>query len=66
MKKFWKKTIEPSIKRGGKVIIVAHGNSLRSIVMHIEGLSKKEVLSLEIPTGTPRIYEFDGMQFFQS
>ena len=58
--------IIPDLKDGKTVLVAAHGNSLRSIVMHIEGLSKKEVLSLEIPTGTPRIYEFDGMQFFQS
>jgi len=53
--------IQPDLAKGQTVLVAAHGNSLRSIVMAIEGLSTEEVLGLEIPTGVPRLYEFaDG------
>ena len=55
--------IKPDLDAGKTVLVAAHGNSLRSIVMKIEGLSKEEVLSLEIPTGIPRIYTYDGGNF---
>ena len=46
---------------GGKnLFIAAHGNSLRSIIMSIESLSKDEVLSLEVPTGVPLIYDYEN------
>ena len=51
--------IMPDLETGKTVLVAAHGNSLRSIVMKIEGLSKEEVLSLEIPTGVPRIYTYE-------
>ncbi len=54
------------LKDGKTVLVAAHGNSLRSIVMHIEGLSKEEVLSLEIPTGIPIIYEFANDSFIRN
>lgn len=53
--------IIPSLENGRNVFVAAHGNSLRSIVMSIEGLSREEVLGLEIPTGKPLVYEWkDG------
>ncbi len=53
--------IVPSLENGRNVFVAAHGNSLRSIVMSIEGLSREEVLGLEIPTGKPLVYEWkDG------
>ncbi len=55
--------IKPDLDAGKTVLVAAHGNSLRSIVMKIEGLSKEEVLSLEIPTGIPRIYTYDDGNF---
>ncbi len=55
--------IKPDLDGGKTVLVAAHGNSLRSIVMKIEGLSKEEVLSLEIPTGVPRIYTYEGGDF---
>jgi 2,3-bisphosphoglycerate-dependent phosphoglycerate mutase len=58
--------IIPDLKDGKNVLVAAHGNSLRSIVMHIEGLSKEEVLSLEIPTGIPIIYEFANDLFVRN
>ncbi len=49
--------ILPELKAGKNILIVAHGNSLRSIVMDLEKLSKEQVLELNIPTGTPWVYE---------
>lgn len=51
--------IVPKLKEGKNVLISAHGNSLRSLVMHLENLSKEEVLELNIPTGVPYVYELD-------
>ena len=53
---YFNEVILPEIVAGRHVLIAAHGNSLRSIVMEIEQLSKKEVVSLEIPTGVPLLY----------
>ena len=55
---FFKKEILEQLKRGKNILIPAHGNSLRSIVMFIDKLSREEVLKLEIPTGVPLFYEF--------
>ena len=55
--------IIPDLEAGKTILVAAHGNSLRSIVMHIEGLSREEVLSLEIATGVPRSYEFQDGKF---
>jgi len=51
-------TLIPSLQSGKNVFVAAHGNSLRSIIMHIEGLSEEEVLSLEVPTGQPMVYQW--------
>lgn len=52
--------IIPDLESGKNVLVAAHGNSLRSIVMHIEGISPEEITSLEIPTGIPMFYRFDN------
>nr|WP_240922761.1 2,3-bisphosphoglycerate-dependent phosphoglycerate mutase [Thermococcus sp. Bubb.Bath] len=58
---FFKEKILPALGEGKNVLVSAHGNSLRSIVMHIEGLTKEEVLRLNIPTGVPLVYDYvDG------
>ena len=57
---YFKKKILPDLKAGENVLIAAHGNSLRSIVMEIEKLTPEEILKVEIPTGVPIIYEFDA------
>ena len=57
---FFKDMIIPQLKKGRNVLVSAHGNSLRSIVMHIDNLSKEEVLKLEIPTGKPILYEMES------
>lgn len=55
---FFEGNILPQLQAGKNVLVSAHGNSLRSIVMFIENLSREEVLKLEIPTGVPLYYEF--------
>ncbi len=57
------KVIIPALERGKNIFIAAHGNSLRSIIMHLESLTKEEVLSLEVPTGKPIIYDFNNGLF---
>ncbi|HAP36366.1 MAG TPA: 2,3-bisphosphoglycerate-dependent phosphoglycerate mutase [Bacteroidetes bacterium] len=57
---YWEKNIFPEIKNGKNIIVAAHGNSLRSIVMHLDKLTKEQVLELNIPTGAPLLYVFDG------
>ena len=52
-------SILPSLKDEKNVFVAAHGNSLRSIIMEIEGLSREEVLGLEVPTGSPIVYEWN-------
>ena len=57
---YFEEEIVPDLKDGKNVLLVsAHGNSLRSIVMHIESISPEEIVSLEIATGTPMFYKYD-------
>lgn len=57
---YWEKNILPCIQKGETILVSAHGNSLRSLVMHLDRLSTEEVLELNIPTGVPLLYEFDA------
>lgn len=56
----WESRIAPEIADGKTVIIAAHGNSLRALCQHLDGLTPEQVLNLEIPTGVPLIYELDS------
>ncbi len=56
---YWNGTIAPAIKAGRRVVIVAHGNSLRALVKHLDGISDAAIADLNIPTGIPLIYELD-------
>ena len=56
---YWNETIAPAIKSGKKVIIAAHGNSLRALVKHLDKMSDAEIMELNIPTGIPLLYELD-------
>ncbi|HUI09259.1 MAG TPA: 2,3-bisphosphoglycerate-dependent phosphoglycerate mutase [Bacteroidota bacterium] len=56
---YWESAILPCIKKGERLIIAAHGNSLRSLVMHLDNLTREQVLELNIPTGVPLVYEFN-------
>nr|WP_260448779.1 2,3-diphosphoglycerate-dependent phosphoglycerate mutase [Listeria grandensis] len=57
---YWMDTIAPEIKSGKRVVIAAHGNSLRALVKFLEGISDDDIMELEIPTGVPLVYELDA------
>ncbi len=56
---YWNDVISPEIKKGKKVIIAAHGNSLRALVKYLDNISDEEITKLNIPTGIPLVYELD-------
>ncbi len=56
---YWNETIAPQVQSGQHVLITAHGNSLRALVMYLDNLSEQEVMELNIPTGVPLVYELD-------
>jgi 2,3-bisphosphoglycerate-dependent phosphoglycerate mutase len=56
---YWNKVITPMLKSGQSVLIVAHGNSLRALVKHLDHISDSEIVDLNIPTGIPLVYELD-------
>lgn len=56
---YWHDVIAPEIKKGKKVVIAAHGNSLRALVKYLDDISEKEITQLNIPTGIPLVYELD-------
>lgn len=56
---YWKETIAPVVKSGKKVLISAHGNSLRALVKYLDNISDKDIIDLNIPTGIPLVYELD-------
>ena len=57
---FWHETIAPAIRRGERVLVAAHGNSLRALVKYLDGISDESIVSLNIPTGIPLVYELDA------
>jgi 2,3-bisphosphoglycerate-dependent phosphoglycerate mutase len=56
---YWTGTIAPAIARGRRVLITAHGNSLRALVKYLDGVSDEDIVGLNIPTGIPLLYELD-------
>ncbi len=56
---YWEASIAQALRRGERVLISAHGNSLRALVKHLSGIPDEEIASLEIPTGQPIVYELD-------
>ena len=56
---FWESVIKPRVAAGEQLIIAAHGNSLRALVKHLDGISDEDIVSLNIPTGVPIVYDFD-------
>ena len=56
---YWKDTIVPTVKAGKRVLIVAHGNSIRALVKYLDNISEAEIVGLNIPTGVPLVYELD-------
>ena len=56
---FWNDSIAPAIRAGRKVLIAAHGNSLRALIKHLDNVSDDDIVNLNIPTGQPLVYELD-------
>jgi len=56
---YFEEVIKPEMKAGKRVLIVAHGNSLRSLVKYFENMSSEDIIGVNIPTGSPLVYEFD-------
>jgi 2,3-bisphosphoglycerate-dependent phosphoglycerate mutase len=56
---YWEGTIAPALRAGRRVLIAAHGNSLRALVKHLDGISEEAIVGLNIPTGIPLVYELD-------
>ena len=56
---YWGNTISPYVESGKKIMIVAHGNSLRALVKHLDNISNEDIVGLNIPTGIPLVYELD-------
>lgn len=57
---YYKAVIEPELKAGKTIIIAAHGNSLRALIMYLEKMTPDEILKTEVPTGKPKLYSFDA------
>jgi len=58
---YYEQTIKPYVLKGNTILVAAHGNSLRALIMELEKLSREHVLELNIPTGAPLLYELDQM-----
>ncbi len=56
---YWNSTLAPEIKSGRRVLVVAHGNSIRAMVKYLDNISESEITELNIPTGLPLVYELD-------
>jgi 2,3-bisphosphoglycerate-dependent phosphoglycerate mutase len=56
---YWESEIAPQIRAGKRVIVAAHGNSLRSFVKYLDNIADDEIVKLNIPTGVPLVYELD-------
>jgi 2,3-bisphosphoglycerate-dependent phosphoglycerate mutase len=56
---YWHDTIAPAVARGERVLITAHGNSLRALVKYLDHISDDAIVELNIPTGIPLVYELD-------
>jgi len=57
---YWEQVIAPQVRQGRRVLVAAHGNSLRALVKHLDGMGEEEVAALNIPTGIPLVYELDA------
>jgi len=57
---YWESAIAPAVRAGRRVIVAAHGNSLRALVKHLDGVSDSAIVGLNIPTGVPLLYELDA------
>ena len=56
---YWKSAIAPAVRAGRQVLVAAHGNSLRALIKHLDGVSDADIVGLNVPTGVPLVYELD-------
>jgi 2,3-bisphosphoglycerate-dependent phosphoglycerate mutase len=63
---YFTKEIETHLKKGENILIVAHGNSLRALMMHLEHIGEDTIATVDLPTGTPRLYTFDQQLMLQN
>ena len=57
---YWESTIAPAVRSGRRLLVAAHGNSLRARIKHLDGVSDTDIVGLNVPTGVPLVYELDG------
>jgi 2,3-bisphosphoglycerate-dependent phosphoglycerate mutase len=57
---FWNESLAPAIQSGQRVVVAAHGNSIRALVKYLDGISDQDIVSLNIPNGIPLVYELDA------
>ncbi|WP_428897045.1 2(,)3-bisphosphoglycerate-dependent phosphoglycerate mutase [Parelusimicrobium proximum] len=57
---YWKETIFPELKTAQQLLVVAHGNSLRGVIKYLKNISDEDIVNLNLPTGVPYVFEFDG------
>ncbi|HEY8970752.1 MAG TPA: 2,3-bisphosphoglycerate-dependent phosphoglycerate mutase [Puia sp.] len=63
---YYVREIEPCLKKGENILIVAHGNSLRALMMHLEHIAEDKISKVDLPTGIPRLYTFDAQLDLQT
>jgi len=56
---FWESAIAPALRSGRRILVAAHGNSLRALIKHLDGVSDADIVGLNVPTGVPLVYELD-------
>ena len=56
----WNESIAPAIRAGSRVLVMAHGNSLRALIKHLDGIGDADIVALNVPTGRPVVYELDA------
>jgi 2,3-bisphosphoglycerate-dependent phosphoglycerate mutase len=56
---FWNEALAPAIKAGKRIVIAAHGNSIRALIKYLDGISDSDIVGLNIPNGIPLVYELD-------
>jgi 2,3-bisphosphoglycerate-dependent phosphoglycerate mutase len=56
---YWNEAIAPAVRAGRRVLVAAHGNSLRALIKHLDGISDADIVGLNVPTGVPLVYELD-------
>ena len=57
---FWNEAMAPAIKAGKRVVVAAHGNSIRALIKYLDGMSETAIVGLNIPNGIPLVYELDA------